>query len=59
MRNEIVDVINIHIFFRGRMDYIELDDVRTDLGPIIDVILESIQILRTKGRGKNSQQQRC
>ena len=52
MRNEIVNVDEIHIVHRGPMHYIELDDVRTDLSPIIDMILEKYSDLRTKGRGK-------
>lgn len=52
MRNEIVNVDEIHIIHRGPMHYIELDDVRTDLSPIIDMILEKYSDLRTKGRGK-------
>lgn len=49
MRDKIISMYNIHVIFRELVRYFELDDVWADLGPIIDVILKIIQILRTKG----------
>ena len=52
MRDKIFNMYKIHVIFRELVRYFELDDIWAELGPIIDIILKVIQILRTKGRGE-------